>query len=172
MTPAEFVTKWRASELKERSASPRALHRPVPDTRRANACGRRSDRRALLFRTRSAQRRGARRTGRRLEAAPRRLGVQGQSHQPRHASQTAPAIYLGTGEPLASDVSDMARFRIRTNWTNSVSRTHEFVLEGLAEPATCGTRSRLAAPLRMRLSFSIPEYLMRNTGEHSIFECQ
>ena len=30
----------------------------------------------------------------------------------------------------------MARFRIRTNWTNSVSRTHEFELEELADAAT------------------------------------
>ena len=38
-------------------------------------------------------------------------------------------------------VSDMVRFRIRTNWTNSVSRTHEFELEDLADASTrdrCG----------------------------------
>ena len=33
-------------------------------------------------------------------------------------------------------VSDMARFRIRTNWTNSVSMTHEFTLEDLVDGAT------------------------------------
>ena len=33
-------------------------------------------------------------------------------------------------------VSDMARCRIRTNWTNSVSETHEFTLEDLADGAT------------------------------------
>ena len=33
-------------------------------------------------------------------------------------------------------VSDMARFRIRTNWTNSVSETHEFTLDDLADAAT------------------------------------
>lgn len=32
-------------------------------------------------------------------------------------------------------VSNMVRFRIRTNWTDSVSRTHEFMLEDLAEPS-------------------------------------
>ena len=31
----------------------------------------------------------------------------------------------------------MVRFRIRTNWTNSVSRTHEFALDDLADAATC-----------------------------------
>ena len=33
-------------------------------------------------------------------------------------------------------VSDMVRFRIRTNWTNSVSRAHEFELDDLADAAT------------------------------------
>ncbi len=33
-------------------------------------------------------------------------------------------------------VSDMARFRIRTNWTNSVGETHEFMPEDLADGAT------------------------------------
>ena len=30
----------------------------------------------------------------------------------------------------------MVRFRIRTNWTNSVSRTHEFELEDLDDAST------------------------------------
>ena len=45
----------------------------------------------------------------------------------------------------------MVRFRIRTNWTNSVSQTHEFALEDLADAAT---RDRLmwafADPERLR----------------------
>ena len=45
----------------------------------------------------------------------------------------------------------MERFRIRTNWTNSVSQTHEFALEDLADAAT---RDRLmwafADPERLR----------------------
>ena len=45
----------------------------------------------------------------------------------------------------------MARFRIRTNWTNSVSLTHEFALEDLAD---AGTRDKLkwamADPERLR----------------------
>ncbi len=32
-------------------------------------------------------------------------------------------------------VSDMARFRIRTNWTNTVSQTYEFELDGLTDAA-------------------------------------
>ena len=43
---------------------------------------------------------------------------------------------LALENPPLLIVSDMARFRIRTNWTNSVSRTHEFELEELADAAT------------------------------------
>ena len=49
-------------------------------------------------------------------------------------------------------VSDMVRFRIRTNWTNSVSRTHEFELEDLADASTrdrCG-QNRPDDRLRVR----------------------
>ena len=38
---------------------------------------------------------------------------------------------LALENPPLLIVSDMARFRIRTNWTNSVSETHEFGLEDL-----------------------------------------
>ena len=42
---------------------------------------------------------------------------------------------LALENPPLLIVSDMARFRIRTNWTNSVSETHEFVLDDLADAA-------------------------------------
>ena len=43
---------------------------------------------------------------------------------------------LALENPPLLIVSDMARFRIRTNWTNSVSETHEFTLDDLADAAT------------------------------------
>ena len=43
---------------------------------------------------------------------------------------------LALENPPLLIVSDMVRFRIRTNWTNSVSRTHEFELDDLALPCT------------------------------------
>ena len=43
---------------------------------------------------------------------------------------------LALENPPLLIVSDMARFRIRTNWTNSVSLTHEFGLDDLADAAT------------------------------------
>ena len=39
---------------------------------------------------------------------------------------------LALENPPLLIVSDMARFRIRTNWTNSVSEVHEFTLDDLA----------------------------------------
>ena len=43
---------------------------------------------------------------------------------------------LALENPPLLIVSDMVRFRIRTNWTNSVSRTYEFDLDDLADAAT------------------------------------
>ena len=43
---------------------------------------------------------------------------------------------LALESPPLLIVSDMARLRIRTNWTNSVSITHEFTLDDLADGAT------------------------------------
>ena len=42
---------------------------------------------------------------------------------------------LALENPPLLVVSDMARFRIRTHWTNSVSETHEFTLDDLADAA-------------------------------------
>ena len=43
---------------------------------------------------------------------------------------------LALENPPLLIVSDMVRFRIRTNWTNSVSETHEFMLDDLADATT------------------------------------
>ena len=59
---------------------------------------------------------------------------------------------LALENPPLLIVSDMVRFRIRTNWTNSVSQTHEFELADLADAATpdrlkpCRRRPAAAAP--------------------------
>ena len=42
---------------------------------------------------------------------------------------------LALENPPLLIVSDMRRFRIRTNWTNSVSKTHEFELDDLVDGA-------------------------------------
>ena len=55
----------------------------------------------------------------------------------------------------------MVRFRIRTNWTNSVSQTHEFALEDLAVAAT---RDRL------KWAFADPERLRPGETRQSLTE--
>ena len=135
MTPAEFIAKWRASELKERSASQehfidlcRMLGEPTPAE--ADPVGER-----YCFE------RGARKD----EGGEGWADVWKRHHfaweyKGKHANLDAAfrqlrQYALALENPPLLIVSDMARFRIRTNWTNSVSRVHEFTLEDLADPA-------------------------------------
>ena len=136
MTPGTFIAKWRASELKERSAAQehfidlcRLLGEPTPAE--ADPTGER-----YCFE------RGARKDG----------GGDGWAdvwkrhcfaweYKGKHADLDAAfsqlrQYALALENPPLLIVSDMARFRIRTNWTNSVSATHEFALDDLADAAT------------------------------------
>ena len=135
MTPGAFIAKWRASELKERSAAQehfidlcRLLGEPTPAE--ADPTGER-----YYFE------RGVRKDG----------GGDGWAdvwkrhcfaweYKGKHADlDTAFSqlrqYALALENPPLLIVSDMARFRIRTNWTNSVSATHEFALDDLADAA-------------------------------------
>ena len=135
MTPIEFIAKWRASELKERSAAQehfidlcRLLGEPTPaeaDPTGEHYCFER----------------GARKDG----------GGDGWAdvwkrhcfaweYKGKHADLDAAfnqlrQYALALENPPVLVVSDMVRFRIRTNWTNSVSLTHEFGLDELADAA-------------------------------------
>ena len=144
MTPHEFITKWRASELKERSASQehfidlcRLLGEPTPveaDPTGETYCFERGARKAtggdgwadVWKRHHFA-----------WEYKGRRADLNAAFEQLRQYS-------LALENPPLLIVSDMVRFRIRTNWTNSVSQTHEFELDDLADAAT---RDRLKWPL-------------------------
>ena len=136
MTPGTFIAKWRASELKERSAAQEhfidlchLLGEPTPAE--ADPTGER-----YCFE------RGARKDG----------GGDGWAdvwkrhcfaweYKGKHSDLDAAfsqlrQYALALENPPLLIVSDMARFRIRTNWTNSVSATHEFVLDDLSDAAT------------------------------------
>ena len=135
MTPAEFITKWRASELKERSAAQehfidlcRLLGEPTPaeaDPKGERYCFERGARKDtggdgwadVWKRHHFAWEYKGKRAN--LDAAFRQL------RQYTLALENPPLLI----------VSDMARFRIHTNWTNSVSKTHEFTLDDLADAA-------------------------------------
>ena len=136
MTPGAFIAKWRASELKESSASQehfidlcRLLGEPTPAE--ADPAGER-----YCFE------RGARKdTGGDGWADVWKRGCFAWEYKGRRADLDAAfnqlrQYALALENPPLLIVSDMARFRIRTNWTNSVSVTHEFTLDDLADGAT------------------------------------
>ena len=136
MTPGEFIAKWRASELKESSASQehfidlcRLLGEPTPAE--ADPIG-----------DHYCFERGARKdTGGDGWADVWKRECFAWEYKGKHANldaafQQLRQYVLALENPPLLIVSDMARFRIRTNWTNSVSRTHEFELEELADAAT------------------------------------
>ena len=135
MTPGEFIAKWRASELKERSASQehfidlcRLLDEPTPAE--ADPTGEQ-----YCFE------RGARKdTGGDGWADVWKRHHFAWEYKGKHADLDAAfnqlrQYALALENPPLLIVADMVRFRIRTNWTNSVSETHEFVLDDFADAA-------------------------------------
>ena len=151
MTPYEFIKKWRASTLTERSASQQhfldlceLLEEPKPadlDPVGESYCFERGARKdtggdgwADVWKRHhfAWEYKGQRKD---LDAAF------GQLRQYALALENPPLLI----------VSDMLRFRIRTNWTNSVSRTYEFDLDDLADAATRDLlKWALSDPARLR----------------------
>ena len=133
MTPGEFIAKWRASELKERSAAQehfidlcRMLGEPTPAD--ADPTG-----------DHYCFERGARRdTGGDGWADVWKKGHFAWEYKGKHANldiafNQLRQYALALENPPLLIVSDMERFRIVTNWTNCVSITHEFTLSELAD---------------------------------------
>ena len=161
MTPGEFIAKWRASELKESSAAQehfidlcRLLGEPTPAE--ADPTGER-----YCFE------RGARKdTGGDGWADVWKRGCFAWEYKGKHADLDAAfnqlrQYALALENPPLLIVSDMARFRIRTNWTNSVSETHAFALEDLADG---GTRDKL------KWAMSDPERLRPGETRQAVTE--
>ena len=136
MSPHEFIRKWRASELKERSASQehfidlcRLLSEPTPAE--ADPSGE-----MYCFE------RGARKeTGGDGWADVWKRHHFAWEYKGKRADLDAAfgqlRLYaLALENPPLLIVSDMQRFRIRTNWTNSVSKTYEFDLDDLTDATT------------------------------------
>ena len=136
MTPDDFVAKWRASELKESSAAQehfidlcRLLGEPTPaegDPTGERYCFERGARKdtggdgwADVWKRNHFA----------WEYKGKRADLDAAFDQLRQYA-------LALENPPLLIVSDMARFRIRTNWTNSVSETHEFTLDDLFDAAT------------------------------------
>ena len=133
MTPNEFIAKWHASELKERSAAQehfidlcRLLGEPTPaeaDPKGDHYC---FERGALKD------------SGGEGWADVWKRHCFAWEYKGKHANLDAAfdqlrQYALALENPPLLIVSDMGRFRIRTNWTNSVSKTHEFELDDLVD---------------------------------------
>ena len=150
MTPHAFIAKWRDVTLKERSAAQehfldlcRLLDEPTPaeaDPTGATYCFER----------------GARKdTGGDGWADVWKRYCFAWEYKGQRANLDAAFAQLrqyalALENPPLLIVSDLRRFRIRTNWTNSVSRTYKFDLDDLTDHAV---RDRL------KWAFSDPERL-------------
>ena len=161
MTPHEFITKWRASALKERSASQehfidlcRLLGEPTPaeaDPSGETYCFERGARKdtggdgwADVWKRHYFA----------WEYKGQRADLDAAFEQLRQYS-------LALENPPLLIVSDMRRFRIRTNWTNSVSQTHEFGLDDLADATARDT---------LKWAFSNPDRLRPGETRQSLTE--
>ena len=136
MTPYEFINKWRASTLTERSASQQhfldlceLLGEPKPadvDPTGESYCFERGARKdtggdgwADVWKRHHFA----------WEYKGKRKDLDAAFEQLRQYA-------LALENPPLLIVSDMQQIRIRTNWTNSVSKTYEFGLDDLANAAT------------------------------------
>ena len=149
--PGEFIAKWRASELKERSASQehfidlcRLLDEPTPAE--ADPTGD-----TYCFE------KGARREtgGDGWADVWKRHCFAWEYKGPRADLDSAfdqlRQYALALENPPLLIVSDMRRFRIRTNWTNSVSEIHDFDIDDLADAsARDKIKWALSDPERLR----------------------
>ena len=161
MTPYEFITKWRASALTERSASHQhfldlcdLLGEPKPadaDPSGESYCFERGARKdsggdgwADVWKRHHFA----------WEYKGKRANLDAAFEQLRQYA-------LALENPPLLIVSDMLRFRIRTNWTNSVSKTYEVSLEDLTDAATRET---------LKWAFSDPERLRPGETRQSLTE--
>ena len=161
MTPHAFIAKWRDVTLKERSAAQehfldlcRLLDEPTPaeaDPTGATYCFER----------------GARKdTGGDGWADVWKRYCFAWEYKGQRANLDAAFAQLrqyalALENPPLLIVSDLRRFRIRTNWTNSVSRTYEFDLDDLTDHAV---RDRL------KWAFSDPERLRPGETRRALTE--
>jgi len=161
MTPYEFIAKWRATTLTERSASQQhfldvceLLDEPKPAS--ADPTGE-----AYCFERGARKDAGGdgwadvwKRHHFAWEYKGKRANLDTAFDQLRQYA-------LALENPPLLIVSDMQRFRIRTNWTNCVSKTYEFGLDDLTDAAT---RDKL------KWAFSDPERLRPGETRQSLTE--
>ena len=162
MTPHAFIAKWRDATLKERSAAQehfldlcRLLDEPTPaeaDPTGATYCFERG-----AVRTDTGGDGWADVWKRHCFA----WEYKGQRANLDAAFMQLQQYALALENPPLLIVSDLRRFRIRTNWTNSVSKTYKFDLDDLTDRAV---RDRL------KWAFSDPERLRPGETRRALTE--
>jgi type II restriction/modification system DNA methylase subunit YeeA len=145
MTPEQFVAKWKGSQLGERQASQeqfidlcRLLDEKTPAE--ADATGE-----SYCF-----ERGAAKMEGGEGWADVWKRGHFAWEYKGKHKDLDAAYRQLqqyrdDLESPPLLVVSDMERFIVRTNWTNTVQRRHEFTLDDFLKPATRELFKRLFA---------------------------
>jgi len=137
MTPTEFIRKWRAANLKERSAAQehfidlcRLLGEPTPAE---------SDPEGVWY---CFERGASKLTGGNGWADVWKRGHFGWEYKSRHKDLQAAYVQLqqyavALETPPLLVVCDLAQFRIHTNWTNTVQHVYDLTLDDLHEPDKC-----------------------------------
>lgn len=133
MTPDQFIAKWKVAELKERSAAQshfidlcRMLDEPAPTD---------ADPKGEWY---AFERGATKTTGGEGWADVWKRGHFGWEYKGKRKDLDAAFAQLqqyalALENPPLLVVCDLNRFRIRTNWTNSVSEVHEFTLDDLRD---------------------------------------
>ncbi len=133
MTPGEFITKWKAVELKERSAAQshfndlcRMLDEPGPtDADPTGEC--------YCFEKGATKSTGGEGWADVWKRDHFGWEYKGKRKDLNAAFAQLQQYALALEHPPLLVVSDLDRFRIHTNWTNSVSEVHEFALDDLRD---------------------------------------
>ena len=161
MTPGDFIAKWRASELKESAASQehfidlcRLLGEPTPAE---------VDPAGEWYCFEHGARKDTGGNGWADVWKRHCFAWEYKGHQANldTAFNQLRQYALALENPPLLIVSDMARFRIRTNWTNSVSLTHKVTLKDLAD---AGVRDKL------KWAMSDPERLRPGESRQALTE--
>lgn len=133
MTPDQFITKWRNAELTERAAAQshfidlcRLLDEPTPSD---------ADPKGDWY---AFERGATKTTGGEGWADVWKRDHFGWEYKGKRKDLTAAFAQLqqyalALENPPLLVVSDMNQFRVQTNWTNTVSQSHEFKLEDLRD---------------------------------------
>ena len=113
MTPQQFIAKWQRANLSERSACQQHFLDLCELLEPAQAGRGRPGGHLVHLRARRAEDRRRRRLGRRVDARPLRLGIQGQAQEPQGRLPATAPLPRGPGKP--------ARCWSSATWTASRS---------------------------------------------------